>query len=128
MSIVSSKLLRKINDHPITKEEMRVYLALLACGDEQPSHAHCVEAGMSAFDDNTTKCFSLNIRLEALNRILSSGDLHGWVSDTEEEGCFHIPESVFIAAGITPLVDDGPKVSFRKDDLLKTAFKVGKSG
>ena len=127
MSIISSKLLQKINDHPITKNEMQVYLGSLNSGDEPPSFAHCVEVAMSVFDANTTKCFSLNIRLEALNRILSSGELHGWVSDTEEEGCFYIPENIFIAAGTTALVADGPRVSFRKDDLLRTVFQLGSS-
>lgn len=127
MAIVSSKLLKKINDHPIDRDEMRVYLGSLNSNNEQPSHANCVEAGMSAFDNDTAKCFSLNTRLEALNRILSSGELQGWVSDSGEEDFSYIPESVFIAAGVTPLVDDGQKVSFRREDLLKTAFQLGKS-
>lgn len=125
--MITSKLLRKVNDLPITKEEMREYLGSLQCVDEPPSHAHTVEVGMSVFNDDSAKCFALNVRLEALNRILSSGELHGWVKDSGEEDCYFIPESVFIAAGVTPMIADGSKMSFRKDDLLQAAFKVGKT-
>jgi hypothetical protein len=127
MTIVSSKLLQKINDNPIYRDEMRVYLGSLNSNNEQPSHANCIKAGMSTFNNNTDKCFWLNTRLDALNRILSSGELQGWVNDSGEEDFSYIPENVFIAAGVTPLVNDGQKMSFRKDDLLKKAFQVGTS-
>lgn len=125
MTMISSKLLKKINDHPITKDEMRVYLASLECTDAPPSFSHSLEVSMSIFNDNTAKCFSLSRRLEALNNILSSGKLHGWINASNEEDCAYIPESIFIAAGVTPLVLDGAKISFAQDDLLQMAFKVG---
>ena len=128
MTMISSKLLKKINDHPITKDEMRVYLGSLESTDEPPSFAHCIEVGMSVFDNNTTKCLSLNVRLEALDRILSSGELHGWVNDSGEEDYSYIPESIFLAAGVTPLVADGSRANFVKDALLQTAFKLGGKG
>ena len=126
MTFISSKLLEKINANPIDKEDMLMYIHSLQATHEPPTYAHCVEVAMSVFNKNSTKCFSLNIRLEALNRILSSGELHGWINTGDEEGSFYIPENVFIAAGTTPLVTDGPRISFEKNSLLKAAFKLGK--
>lgn len=126
MTVTSSKMLQKINDNPISKDEMRFYLYALNCNHQLPPFSHCVEVAMSVFNDDTAKCYSLNVRLEALNRILSSGELHGWINDGDEEGCFYIPENVFIAAGITPLIAEGLQLSFNKDDLLQNMFKIGR--
>lgn len=125
--LISTKLLQKLNHNTISQDEMIRYISLVS-GDNNttPSYSDGLKVAMYLFNKNSEKCFSLNIRLEALNRILSSGKLQGWISDGDDDESFYISENIFVAAGIAPLIADGNKVSFDKDTFLKTTFQLGK--
>lgn len=116
--------LNKINQTPISIDEMKSYLKAL---EQEPdaSLGRAVMVAKNVFNDNFEKCMSVNMRMTALVKLIDSEQLPGWVKPSTDHSSFMVAPNVYAAAGVEPLVEKDSALVFDKDALLKRAFQLG---
>ena len=123
----SLDLVRRVNKTPLTKKEM---IEFIQEAEKIPRRDRCFQThaiiAVQFFERNTDKAMSAIFRMEALSRLLNGGMIHGWTKDSKKKGTTLVRDNIFAAAGRTPVHARGYGVEFKKVELLKKAFELGR--
>ena len=121
------KVIRRINKTPLSKKEM---VGFLKEADKIPKKDRCFEthaiAAMRVFEGNPDKAMSVMFRMEALARLLNTGMIPGWTEAGRKKGATSVRENIFAAAGQTPVHAVDGRVGFKRAELLKKVFELGR--
>ncbi|MCH8039744.1 MAG: hypothetical protein IH977_05285 [Nitrospinae bacterium] len=120
-------LVRQVNKTPLAKKEM---IEFIQEAEKIPRRDRCFQThaiiAVRFFERNTDKAMSAIFRMEALSRLLNAGPIHGWTKDGKKKGSTLVSENIFAAAGQTPVHAMDRSVGFKKVELLKKAFELGR--
>jgi hypothetical protein len=124
--MTENAFLDRINNNPISPDEMEKYLTAIENDDAQVSFGRAVMIAKEVFDNDYNKCMSINTRMTALSILIKNDSLPGWVKPKQPDGSYQVSANIYIAAGLEPMIENEDSTDFDAESLLKRAFQLGK--
>jgi hypothetical protein len=129
MSKGDNKVIKRVNDSPLTQEGIFKFLEAIEKldHDDHGFEVYTITA-VQIFKGNSDKAFSAVTRMQALSKLLSNEELPGWAKSKKPDGSVELSGNIYVAAGTVPLIEGKNNFEFGKDELLRKAFQIGKIG
>lgn len=121
------KFLNGLNAIPVTREELWD-LAGASAARHRELRLQRADAGgaiyfvASKYRGAPDQGMAVYFRMQALARLVESGDLPGWTQTVSRDGAVPIHDALFAAAATEPLVRVGDDIGFERGSFLRRAL------